>query len=331
MRQPHLGAWLLTGAVLLLLVLVPGFAGGFQLHLMTELFILGLFALSLDLLLGYTGLPSFGHAAFLGLGGYTAGILARDLGWQNLLLVLPAVLLVTGLAAVVIGYLSLRTAGIFFLMVTLAFAQILYGVAIKWNAFTGGDNGLSGIPRPSLELGGLGYQFGEGVRFYYLVLVLFLVGFAFARRVVRSPFGQVLVGIRENPSRMRALGYNIWRYKLAVFVLSGMLGGVAGYLLAGSNFFVHPASLYWTTSGTVLVMVIIGGLGTLIGPVLGAGLVIYLEKVLSSQTERWEIVMGAVFILFVLFAPQGIAGLWGQARRALSRRATGPQAERRHA
>lgn len=291
--------------VLVFLIAIPILPFSYAQSVLTDVLIFGLFAMSLDLLLGYTGLVSFGHAAFFGVGAYAAGIVGIHVGPQ-LYLTLPAAMGAAALVALVIGYFSIRTSGVYFLMITLAFSQMVYAALYK-APLTGGSNGLSGIPRPTL---GFGPGFGDTTWFYYLVLVVVAVSYLLLARIVVSPFGRSLRGIKENEPRMRAIGYAVQRYKLAAFVLAGAFAGAAGALRAYFNYFVAPDSVYWTTSGTVLVMVIIGGAGTLVGPALGAALVMVLQNLISSYTERWELLLGAVFILFVLRAPRGIMGIW---------------------
>jgi branched-chain amino acid transport system permease protein len=276
--------------------------------------------MSLDLLLGYGGMVSFGHAAFFGVGAYAAGIAAVRLN-PHMGLTLPLALLAAAVAALIIGYLTIRTSGIYFLMLTLAFAQVLYAVAFKWTPVTGGSNGLSGIPRPALGIIAGGGELNDPVRFYLFILLVFLVVYFALRRLVASPFGRTLVGIRENGARMSAIGYNVGRFKLAAFVIAGVLAGLSGALNTYLNVFVSPAQLNWTTSGQVMVMVIIGGAGTLTGPVLGAALVLLLQNLVSSQTERWPMIMGAVFIIFVLVARFGIIGIWDRLAARLGHRA----------
>ena len=286
-------------------------------NVLTEVLIYGIFAMSLDLLIGFTGLTSFGHAAFFGVGAYAAGIVAMRFG-DSIWATLPAGLLAAGLLAVPMGALAIRSLGIYFLMLTLAFSQMVYAAAWKWTWLTGGSNGLAGIPRPDLGLAG--FEFSSSRAFYYLVLVFFLGSYFLLRWIVASPLGHSFVGVRENESRMRAIGYNTWAVKLAAFVIAGVFGGLAGVLFSYYNGFVSPHDVYWTTSGLAMIMVIIGGAGTLIGPVLGAGLILVLQNIVSSQTERWPLIMGLTFILFVLVARRGIAGLYhdtvGLARRA---------------
>ncbi len=303
----HVRLWVVVAALLALAY--PLVVRRFYITLAEDVLIYAIFALSLDLLLGYTGLTSFGHAAFFGLGAYTLAFAATRLGLANLLVTAPLVLLCTGLAAAAIGALVLRTSGLYFLMVTLAVAQMLFSVALNWTAVTGGSDGLPGVPRPFIGLGALTYTFSSRAAFFYLLLAAFVSVWGLLRLITRSPFGLALRGIRDNEPRMRALGYNTFRYKLAAFVIAGMLAGLAGLLLAHSAGAASPETLYWTTSGQALIMLIVGGSGTLPGPVLGALTVRLLRNFISSATDRWETLMGVVFILFVLFARRGLAGL----------------------
>lgn len=303
----------IVGGLILVLV-YPHVASLYFLSLAIEVFIFAIFAMSLDLLLGYTGLPSFGHAAFFGLGGYIAAYISSrsDLALNltnNLLVILPAVVVGSAIIALIIGFFALRTTGIYFLMITLAFAQMLFSIAIRWSGVTGGSDGLAGVARPAIGLGPLSYGFNSRVSYYYLALICFLLSWALLRQIVNSPFGWTLRGIRENEQRMRALGYNTFRFKMAAFVIAGIFGGIAGMLLV--QFFRHaaPDNLYWTMSGQVMIMLIVGGAGTLSGPILGAAVVRLFPNFASSYTERWETLLGLVFIMFVLFAPKGIIGL----------------------
>jgi branched-chain amino acid transport system permease protein len=280
----------------------------YLLGLATELLIVAVFAMSLDLLVGYSGLVSFGHAAFFGLGGYLAGFVARGLA-ANLLVIMPLVMLGAGAAAALIGMLSLRARGIYFLMLTLAFAQMLFGLAVKWTALTGGIDGFAGIPRPYLGFGSFRIAFGDNVAFWYLVVAFFAASFWIMRRVTESPFGQALRGFRDNERRMLALGYNTDRLALAVFVMAGVFAGVAGALFAHLHRFASPDDLYYVVSGQAMMMVIIGGAGTLVGPVIGALLVRLVPIYISSYTDRWLTLTGLGFVAFVLFAPKGIVHL----------------------
>lgn len=270
-----------------------------------------LLAIALDLLIGFTGLLSFGHAAFWGTAAYTTGLVAIHVGGPFPLAVLAGVLS-AGILAVPIGYLSVRRTGIYFAMVTLAFAQMVYFVANQWRSVTGGENGLQGVPR---ELFGL--DLSDPFYFYYAALPLALFGAFAAWRIVRSPFGRVLVAIRDNPARARALGYPTRRYALVAFVLSSMLAGLAGALHAVGHGFASLQDLHWTTSGKAVLMVVLGGIGTLWGPAIGAALVVQLEDYLaSSGFVGVDMVIGAVFIVVVLLFRRG---LWGTAAGWLAR------------
>ena len=314
-HQARAGQWVLALLLLFGALIFPFIAPSYYLSLAIEVLIFAIFAMSLDLLLGYAGLPSFGHAAFFGLGAYLVAYLSSrsELAWgltDNLLISAPIVITGTAAMALVMGWLALRTSGIYFLMITLALAQMLYSLAIRWSQVTGGSDGLSGIPRPTIGLGPLGYSFDSRESFYFMVLATFVLSWWLLRRLVNSPFGLTLQGIRENEQRMHALGYNTFRFKLAAFVLAGSLAGVAGMLLALFFRYATPDNLYWTMSGQVLIMTIIGGAGTITGPVLGAGLVRLLPNLASSYTDRWQLLLGVVFIGVVLVAPRGLGGLW---------------------
>jgi branched-chain amino acid transport system permease protein len=271
-----------------------------------------LFAISVDLLLGYTGLLSFGHAAFWGTSAYATGLIAIHAG-------LPFPVAVVGGAvaamvlAVPIGYLSVRRTGIYFAMVTLAFAQMVYFVANQWRSVTGGENGLQGIPKSFF---GIELVETESFYFYYAAVPIILIGIFIAWRVVNSPFGRVLVAIRDNPARARALGYNVERYKIMVFVLSAGLAGLAGGVFSISHGFASLQELNWTTSGKVVLITVLGGIGTLWGGPVGAALVVLLEdKLASSGFEGVGIITGAIFVAVVLAFRHGI---WGTARNAVN-------------
>jgi branched-chain amino acid transport system permease protein len=271
-----------------------------------------LFAAAVDLLLGFTGLLSFGHAAFWGGSAYCTGLIALHLN-------LPFPVAIIGgaafaaLLALPIGFLSVRLRGIYFAMVTLAFAQMVYFVANQWRDVTGGENGLQGIPR---EL--FGMDLSDPFIFYYAGLPFVLAGMFVAWRIVRSPFGRVLVSIRDNPSRARALGYPVDRYKLLAFVLSAGLSGIAGGLFAISHGFASLQEVYWTTSGQAVMMVVLGGIGTLWGGAVGAALIVQLNDYLATAGfQETGIVTGAIFILVVLLFRRGI---WGTARAFIAGR-----------
>jgi branched-chain amino acid transport system permease protein len=296
----------LTAFIVLLVLLAafPLFAGNYPVKLLQEILVGGVFAMSLDLLMGYTGLVSFGHSAFFGLGGYVAALaLLRWPGAVSALL-LPAV--AAAVAALVIGFFSIRVSGVYFIMLTLAFSQMFYAVAFQAE-WLGSNDGISGVPRPVVA----GVSLAAPRAFHLFLVGVFAVTALVLWRVVRSPFGHVLRGIAENEGRMAAVGYPVSRYKLLAFVIAGTVAGLAGSLVTQLNGYVSPDAFFWTTSGEALLMVIIGGPGTLGGAVLGAAAFTLLQSLLSSYTERWMLVLGLAFILFVLFAPGGIVGILG--------------------
>jgi branched-chain amino acid transport system permease protein len=291
-------------AVGILLAGVPPFLASYPLTLLTQALIFAIFAMSLDLLLGYTGLPSLGHAAYFGVAAYVVGIFTTQhhLGfWSCLSLAILAALA----TAAVFGPIAIRAVGTYFLMITLALGMVAWGLAFRWVSLTRGDNGISGVPRPSL---GLPWAFTNQTAFYYLTLVTFLLALGLLFLIVRSPFGMSLKGIRESERRMRSLGYNVWLHKYVAFLLAGGFAGLAGALWAYYNGFVSPVELQLVTSVEALLMVAMGGPGTLVGPALGAGMIVFLKNFVSVYTKRWLLILGAVYIGVILFAPQGILG-----------------------
>ena len=278
----------------------------FAMTLLTEALILGLLAMSLDLMVGYTRLISFGHAAAYGLGAYASGYLLLHTALPLPFAVLAASLF-AGVVAIGVAWVCTLAKGVSFSMLTLAFAQLLYAVAFKWTSVTGASDGLAGIPRRAGPFGITAFQTKDG--YYYLVLACLLGAYAFCRGLVGSPFGAVLRGIRENESKTLALGYNTRLYKIAVVAISFALGGLAGALYSPFAGFANTDLLFWLFSGQVLIMVIVGGQGTLVGPILGAAFFMLLEHVLSLYTESWALFFGLIFIGFVMFAPEGILGL----------------------
>jgi len=276
-------------------MVAPLVLGEYQRSIVTEIMVFCIFAMSLDLLLGYTGLLSFGHAAFFGIGAYTVAVLGTQFGLHPLLGSLAAIMLAGALAAA-IGFFCIRASGVYFIMLTLAFAQLLYSVSLRWRAVTGGSDGM---PSP---------QLGSGELTYYTVLGAFILVYLGLRRLVEAPLGQVFIGIRENEGRMRAIGYPTASYKLLSFVIAGCLGAVAGALFAMHNGFVSPAVLFWFLSGEGLIMVVLGGMGTLVGPIVGAALYLLLKHVISSYSSQWELIVGGTFIACVLFFKQGVYG-----------------------
>lgn len=307
------GRLALLGVAILLVIVAPILepSAPFLVFLLTRVLIFALFALSLDFVFGYTGLPSFGHAAMFGTGGFAAALLLTN-GTQNILVVLPTTFVVGVLVAIAIGWLSVRSRGIYFAMLTLAFAQVLYIVAFNdllarifgFANVTGGDNGIVGIP--GFEIAGSSLQ-GTLV-YYYLVLFLTIGSVALLFRVANSPFGRVIQGIRENEDRIDALGYNVTLYKVVAFSISGGFAGLAGGLWVPLQTLAHPQILHWQLSGELIVMVLLGGMGTLWGPMFGAALVVLLEDFLSSIIG-WRVILGSVFVIVVIFAPTGLAGI----------------------
>ncbi len=315
---------ILGAAVLVLLLAAPFGLPIFAMTLLTELVILGLFAMSLDLMVGYTRLVSFGHAAAYGLGAYASGYILLNSNLPLPFAVLGAGLL-TGIVAIGVGWVCTLATGVSFSMLTLAFAQLLYAIAFKWTSVTGGSDGLAGIPRRPgpFDITVLSTKTG----FYYFALACLIGAFFLCRALVSSPFGAVLRGIRENEAKTISLGYNTRRYKIAVVAIAYGLGGLAGGLYAPFAGFANTELLFWLLSGQALIMVIIGGSGTLVGPILGAAFFIMLEHQLSSYTEAWALFFGLVFIAFVLFVPQGI---WGLATARFGGGAQADAEERRH-
>jgi len=276
--------------------------------LATQVLIFGLFALGFNLLYGYTGLLSFGHAAYYGLGAYGTGIALARLHVASLWGALGTGLLLAGLGGAIIGFFCLRRRGIYFAMLTLAFAQLLYFVGFHLASVTGGDDGLRGIPQLRLGLPGLAVSLDSPISFYYFCFVLVGLAVAALKRILESPFGAVLQAIRENSDRAVACGYDVNRVKLLSFVFSAVFAGLAGSLDALRLTVVPIESLYWTTSGQVVMMTLLGGAGTFFGPFVGAATYLVLEDRLSVFTESWPLVIGAIFSAFVLFLPRGI---WG--------------------
>jgi branched-chain amino acid transport system substrate-binding protein len=290
-------------AVLAALVAIPPFLSPFMLTLATQALIYAVLAMSLDLLLGYIGLSSLGHAAYLGLGAYSVGVLTTRYGanfWVTLAVGIALAVLVAG----IFGLVALRATGVYFLMITLALGMTVWGLAHRWVTLTQGDNGISSVPRPL----GLPWTLTRPVPFYYFALAGFVLAFLVLRVIVRSPFGQSLVGIRESESRMRTLGYHVWLHKYVAFVIAGGVGGFAGVQWAYYNGFVSPADVELATSVEVLLMVALGGRGTLMGPALGAAVIVLLKNLVSVYTHRWLLILGAVYIGTIVYAPEGIVG-----------------------
>jgi branched-chain amino acid transport system permease protein len=304
----------LVVALLAILALVPvycSFTGNyFLMTLFTRILILAMAAVSLNLIMGFGGMVSFGHAAYLGIGGYAVGILAKE-GINSGFVQWPVALLASGLFALGVGALSLRTRGVYFIMITLAFAQMIYYVAIGLDRY-GGDDGMTIYKRS---------QFFEPIDlsnktlFYYLCFALLMATVYLVWRLVYSRFGMVIQGVRSNERRMRAIGFPTYRYKLTCFVIAGMICGFAGALLANHTSFINPSIMFWTRSGDLMVMAVLGGMGTVFGPVIGTVAFLLLEEVLSSFTEFQGIILGPMLLAVALYARGGIDGILMGLRR----------------
>ncbi len=269
-----------------------------------KILVFGIFALSLNILWGYTGLFSLGHAAYFGVAGYTSGILLVNLGIKNFWITAPVGFLTAVVFAAILAVPALRMSGAYFLMVTLAMGELIFSVAEKWRSVTHGGDGLVGISLPNLHLGFT----MNNLYFYYLVFIFFIVCGFLIYRIVNSPFGDALQGIRENEPRMRSLGYNTWLYKYMAFVIGGLFAGVAGVLFGHFTGIMAPGHIGIVTSTLVMLMVILGGSSTIFGPVLGAAIVLILEHVASIYApERWPLILGAVFVMAVMFLRGGIS------------------------
>ena len=279
----------------------------FLLMLATRILILSILAMSLDLLLGFTGIASLGHAAFLGLGAYMTAILAVrynfGLGWDFWLVMLFGIVLGAATAAVFAVF-ALRARGVYFLMITLALSQCVWGLAYRWDSLTGGDNGLNLPGRPSFGP----IHLGDDTTYFYLVLAFFALSLLLLYVFVESPFGRSLVGIREHETRMSVLGYNVWLHKYIVFIVSGAFAGLAGVLWAHVSSEVSPEDLTLTTSIDALLMVVLGGPGTLLGGVLGAVIVLFLREYLSTLVPWWPYVLGSMYIAVISWLPDGLLG-----------------------
>ncbi len=301
-------------AALVVLAAMPWVLARHQLSILTDLLIFGLLAMSLDLIIGYSGMVSFGHAAYFGLGAYGSALLL--IHWAPPVPVaLLAGAVLAALIAAPVGWFSTRATGIYFAMLTLAFAQLLYTVAYKWRDLTGGSDGIAGVPKTTLFWGGPSVASPRA--YYLLVAACVVLSLVACRSLVRSPFGRALQAIRENEHRFTSLGQDPRPFKVVVFVIAAFFAGLAGALFAPFRGFASPEVMFWVLSGQALMMVITGGIGTLVGPVLGAMIFILIQEVLSSYTEHWMIFAGVVFVLIVIFLPGGLVGTarrWIEAR-----------------
>jgi branched-chain amino acid transport system permease protein len=293
---------------LLPLGVVAKIYSSFYLRFGTELLILGLFALSVDIIMGYTGLVSLGPAAFFGIGAYAGALTLLKLA-NSIWLALAIALVFSWMVAWLIGYLSIRIRGVYFAMLTLAFAEMFHELAFNWQSFTGGSDGLTGVPRPEIGIPPFVLSLGNPYVFFYFVLVVVILVYYGCVRLVNSPFGHVLQAIRDNEERAEFIGYDVRIFKRRSFVISGIIGGLSGSLFALLRF-VDPDVLHWFISAEALVMNLFGGMGTLYGPIIGAIVFLFFKDLISSYTEHWRLILGVIFVGFVIYSPRGIVGLY---------------------
>jgi branched-chain amino acid transport system permease protein len=311
------GRILFFAGLLVALAMVPYWAPGiYYVNVTSQILLYAVFALGLNILVGYAGLVSLGHAGLFGVAAYATGFMLQT-GFDHTAAILVA-LAVGMLSTAIFAVLSLRSTGIGFIMITLALGQILWGLAYRWISLTGGDNGISIRARPAP----FGFSLDSPVSFYYATLIVFILCFAMAAVFARSPFGAALMGTRDQPRRMNALGYHVWAIRFYASLVSGLLTSVAGVLFVYYTQFISPQTLALTSSAEVLLMVISGGAGTLLGPVVGAALVVVVKTVVSGYIERWNFLLGAIFVVIVILMPEGLVPgsvrLWRLAMRKIS-------------
>jgi branched-chain amino acid transport system permease protein len=316
MRSQQVKVWSVVAALVVLAIIVPH-TGSFVILLVTRALAFSILVMSLDILLGFTGLASLGQAAYLGIGAYLAAILATKyqfgLGFDFWLVVVLGIL-AGALLAAFFGLLAIRATGVYFLMITLALGQCVWGLAYRWNSLTGGDNGINLRERPRF-----GIDLSHDVTFFYVVFGFFTVSLLLMYVLTRSPFGQSLAGIRERELRMRILGYNTWLHKYLAFIIAGGFGGLAGVLWAHTAGIVSPETVVLTTSVDALLMAVLGGAGTLVGGVIGAFIVIGMREYLSTIVPWWQYVLGAVYVLTILYLPDGLMGIPERIRQRRAR------------
>jgi branched-chain amino acid transport system permease protein len=297
---------MVVAALAAIAIIVPN-TNSFVLLLVTRALAFSILVMSLDILLGYTGLPSLGQAAYLGVGAYATAILATKYNfglWYDFWLVIVFGILIGAALAAIFGLLAIRAGGVYFLMITLALGQCVWGLAYRWNSLTGGDNGINLHDRPKF-----GIDLANEVNFFYVVFGFFAVSLLLMYILVRSPFGRSLEGIRERELRMQILGYNTWLHKYIAFIIAGGFGGLSGVLWAHTAGIVSPENVVLTTSVDALLMAVLGGAGTLVGGVIGSFIVIALREYLSTLVPWWQYVLGAVYVLTILYLPTGLMGI----------------------
>jgi len=305
--------WLCLVLLIVFPLVAPALNLDFYVSFVRRVLIFALAATSLNFILGYGGMVALGHAAFFGAGAYVAAILSTQ-GLQQAWLGWPIAMLVSAALALIVGVISLRTRGVYFIMITLAFAQMVFYLFISLRQY-GGEDGIN-LSAP-LQLPGL--NLADSTTSYYVVLVVVVGCLWLMNRVIRARFGQALQGIRENEARMEALGYPVFKIKLLAFVLAGAVAGLAGALLANHNLFVSPSLMHWTSSASLIIMVIVGGVGLRYGGVIGAAVMLWLEEVLRLYTDYWHMPLGVLLLAIVLFAPRGLAGAWASVTARFSK------------
>ena len=317
MRSHNWKILIVIAALAAIVIIVPH-TGSFVILLVTRALAFSILVMSLDILLGYTGLASLGQAAYLGIGAYTTAILATKyhigLGWDFWLVVLLGILFGAALAAI-FGLLAIRASGVYFLMITLALGQCVWGLAYRWNSLTGGDNGINVRERP--KFGGI--DLANELTFFFLVFGIFCVSLVLMYTLVRSPFGRSLAGIRERELRMKILGYNTWLHKYVAFIIAGAFGGLSGVLWAHTAGIVSPENVVLTTSVDALLMAVLGGAGTLVGGVMGTFIVFGLREFLSTLVPWWQYVLGVVYVATILYLPTGLMGIPERLRQRRSK------------
>jgi branched-chain amino acid transport system permease protein len=296
------GPFFLPSLVAALILLVPFLFSNYYVGLVIQIFIMAIFAMSLDILVGHTGLPSMGHAAYYGVAAYATGFLCLA-GVKNFWFVIVFGMGLGGLTAAFFGLLAIRALGPYFMLITLALSQVLWGIAFKWRSITRGDDGIPGIGRPEI---GMGIDLKPDLYFYYFTFAIFLVFLVVLFILLNSPFGNTLRGIRESESRMKALGYNVWLYKYLGFIFAGIFAGISGVLWVYYSGFVNPSYFGVDLSVKALLMLILGGSGSLFGPSIGAGIIVLLENLVSGFTERWSLVLGIVYVAVIMLFTEGI-------------------------
>ena len=307
--------------IVMILFVLPFLLPEYLHSMLGKIYIFAIFAMGLNLVLGYTGLISLGHAAYLGVGGYTVGIFMTHFGIDGLLVLFLSAIFMSAIAAAIIGFIALRVTGMHFILITIAFGQLLFAIAVKWRSVTGSTDGLIGITYPALEV--VGYQW-TSFSFHYLILLLFIICYVFMYLITNSSFGYALVGIRENESRMKGLGYNTWLYKYVAFIIGGVFAGLAGALFAPFYGIMVPSHFGLLTSSMAVLMVLLGSPGTLYGPVIGSFLILLLEFFASIYSpQRWPLILGAVFIVCITLFRGGVgiylAKAWEKTRNILWR------------